>query len=259
MMFMTRATATRRGVLALALLLPASARAETLTVFAAASLNEALTEIGAAWQQAGHAKPRIAFASSSTLARQIEQGAPVNLFASADQQWMDYLDQRGLLAPGTRRDLVANELVLIVPKDRARKVPIGPGLDLAGLLGVDGRLAVGEPSHVPAGLYAKQALTKLGVWAEAQKRLAPTQDVRNALRLVELGEAPAGIVYATDAAASNGVAVAGLFPPDTHERITYPFALIKGGDDAEARALLTFMTGPEARAVFIKRGFSPAE
>ncbi len=249
----------RGWLLALALLLPLQASAETLTVFAAASLNEALTEVAAAWQQAGHEKPRISFAASSTLARQIEQGAPVNLFASADQQWMDYLDQRGLLAPGTRRDLLSNELVLIVPKAGARKVAIGPGLDLAGLLGADGRLAVGDPAHVPAGLYAKQALTKLGVWPQVEKRLAPAQDVRSALRLVEIGEAPAGIVYATDAAAASDVAVAGVFPADTHERITYPFALIKGGDDAEARALLAFMAGPQARAVFTKRGFSSAE
>lgn len=258
---MTRSISRRPWLIAvgLILLLPASASAQTMTVFAAASLNEALTEIAAAWQQAGHEKPRISFAASSTLARQIEQGAPVNLFASADQQWMDYLEQRGLLAAGTRRDLLSNELVLIVPKDRARKVAIGPGLDVAGLLGGDGRLAVGDPAHVPAGLYAKQALTKLGVWQQVESRLAPAQDVRSALRLVQMGEAPAGIVYATDAAATPDVAVAGVFPADTHERITYPFALIKGGDDADARALLAFMTGPEARAVFTKRGFSPAE
>jgi molybdate transport system substrate-binding protein len=249
----------RRALIAACLLLPLAARAQVQTVFAAASLNEALTEIAAAWQRAGHPKPLLSFAASSTLARQIEQGAPANLFASADQQWMDYLDQRGLIVRETRRDLLANELVLVVPKDRARAIAIGPGFDLAAVLGRDGRLAVGDPAHVPAGLYAQQALTKLGVWPQAEPRLARAQDVRGALRLVELGEAPAGIVYATDAAASAGVAVAGVFPPDSHERITYPFAVVRSGDSPAARALLDFMTGPEARAIFTKRGFSPAE
>ena len=251
----------RRRLLAagLAAMLARPARADTLTVFAAASLTEALGDISAAWEQAGHAKPRISFASSSTLARQIEQGAPANLFASADQQWMDYLDRRNLLAPGTRRDLLANRLVLVVPKDRARAIEIGPGLDLAALLGPKGRLAVGDPAHVPAGIYAKQALTKLGLWTQAQPRLAVAEDVRSALRLVELGEAPAGIVYATDAAVSTGVAVAGVFPASSHESITYPFALIRGNDTPEARAYLAFLTGPQARAAFAKRGFSPVE
>src|SRR3954454_22133416 len=146
----------RRALIAACLLLPVPALAQTVTVFAAASLNETLTEIGSAWERAGHQKPRLAFAASSTLARQIEQGAPANLYASADEQWMDYLDQRGLLAPGTRRDLLSNELVLVVPKDQARKIALGPGFDLRALLGRDGGLAVGDPAHVPAGLYAQQ-------------------------------------------------------------------------------------------------------
>ncbi len=250
----------RRALLAgLALLLPLPAAAQDMTVFAAASLNEAMGEIAAAWAKAGHPKPRVSLAASSTLARQIEQGAPANLFASADEQWMDYLDQRGLLAPGTRADLLANQLVLIVPKSQARKVAIGPGMDLAALLGHDGRLSVGDPAHVPAGIYAEQALKKLGLWAQAEPHLARAADVRSALRLVELGEAPAGIVYATDAAASDQVAVAGVFPADLHDRITYPFAIIKSGDGPEARALLAFMTGPQAHAIFAKRGFSAAE
>lgn len=243
----------------LALFTPFAAAAQPLTVFAAASLTEAMKDVSTAWQQAGHAPLRLSFASSSTLARQIEQGAPANLFASADQQWMDYLAQRNLLAPDTRRDLLANKLVLIVPKDQARQVAIRPGLDLAALLGPQGRLATGDPAHVPVGRYAQQALTQLGVWAQAEPRLARTEDVRRALLLVERGEAPAGIVYATDAAASAGVAVAGIFPDGTHERVTYPFAVVQASDTPETRALLQFLSGPDARAIFMRRGFTAAE
>jgi molybdate transport system substrate-binding protein len=248
-----------RLLLAFGLMLAGPASAQTVTVFAAASLNEALADIAAAWERAGRPKPRLSLAASSTLARQIEQGAPANLFASADEQWMDYLDKRGLLAPGTRRDLLSNALVLVVPKDQAREVALSPGFDLDALLGPGGRLAVGDPAHVPAGMYAQQALTKLGVWTQAEPRLARAQDVRSALRLVELGEAPAGIVYATDAAASAKVAVAGVFSPDSHAPITYPFAVVRAGDSPGARALLAFMAGPEARAIFTRRGFSPTE
>jgi len=233
----------------------AAAAAESLTVFAAASLTESFRDLNLLWQAAGHAPLRLSFASSSTLARQIEQGAPANLFASADEQWADYLDTRGLLAPGTRASLLTNELVLVVPRDRARQVVIGPELNLAALLGPDGRLATGDPAHVPAGIYAKQALTKLGLWAAAEPRLARTEDVRGALLLVERGEAPAGIVYATDAAASAGVAVAGTFPASSHEPVTYPLAIVRAGDTPEARALLAFLAGPQAREVFVKRGF----
>ena len=246
----------RRAALALlaALPLPAAAAGPPVTVFAAASLTEAMRDISAAWQRAGHAALAVSLAASSALARQIEQGAPASLFASADQQWMDYLDQRGLLAPGTRRDLLGNSLVLIVPKDHAGSVALGP--EIATLLGPGGRLAVADPAHVPAGLYARQALTSLGLWSELEPRLARTEDVRGALMLVQRGEAPAGIVYATDAAASPGVAVAATFPASLHDKIVYPVALVKAGDTVEARALLEFLTGPEARAVFTRRGFT---
>ena len=243
----------------LALFLPLPAKAQPVSVFAAASLNEALSEIAANWAQAGHAHPTLAFAASSTLARQIDQGAPANLFASADEKWMDWLDQHGRVAAGTRVNLLANQLVLIVPKDRARTIAVDDKLDLAALLGPTGRLSVGDPEHVPAGLYAKEALTRLGLWSQAEPRLARGEDVRAALRLVELGEAPAGIVYATDAAASTRVSVAGTFPPGSHEPIVYPFAVVKGADTADARDLLTFMRSPQAQAVFRSRGFSIAE
>ena len=251
----------RRPLLAglLACLAPfVAVAAEPVAVFAAASLTDAMKDISSAWQGAGHAPLRLTFASSSTLARQIEQGAPANLFASADQQWMDYLAGRGLVAADTRRDLLANSLVLVVPKDQARQVAIGPGLDLAALLGPGGRIATGDPAHVPAGIYARQALTALGLWSQVEPRLARAEDVRGALLLVERGEAPAGIVYATDAAASGGVAVAGTFPENTHDPITYPFAVTRDGDTPESRALLLFLAGPEARAIFGRRGFAVA-
>lgn len=237
---------------------PLAARAQALTVFAAASLTEGMKDVSAAWRKAGHAPLRLSLASSSTLARQIAQGAPANIFASADEQWMDYLARQDRIVPGTRTDLLGNRLVLVVPKDRPLHVKIGPGLDLAALLGPAGRLAVGDPAHVPAGIYARQALTKLGLWPQAASRLAPAEDVRGALLLVERGEAPAGIVYATDAAASPDVRVAGVFPDGAHDPITYPFAIIRGGDTPEARALLAFLEGPEARAIFERRGFAPA-
>ena len=247
-----------RTLLALALLAPAPAAAEPPTVFAAASLTDAIKDVAAAWARQGHAAPVASFASSSTLARQIEQGAGANLFASADEQWMDELDRKGLLAPGTRRDLLANDLVLVVPAGAARRLAIGPGFDVAALLGPDGRLAVGDPAHVPAGIYAEQALRKLGAWDAAEPRLARADSVRSALLLVERGEAPAGIVYGTDAAVSTGVAVAGVFPADSHDPISYPFALVKGADTAEARALLAFIEGPDGAKIFAARGFKAA-
>lgn len=252
---------SRRSALALSVSLPlatrmARAAEQPVVVFAAASLTDAMRDLDAPWQAAGHAPLRLSFASSSTLARQIQAGAPANLFASADEQWADVLDKDGLLAPGTRRDLLGNQLVLVMPKASVRPVAIGPGLDLAALLGPDGRLATGDPAHVPVGLYARQALTRLGLWDKLQGRIAGAPDVRSALLLVERGEAPAGIVYGTDAAASAGVAVAGVFPEATHDPVTYPFAVVKAGDTPEARALLAFLAGPEAKAVFTRRGFA---
>jgi molybdate transport system substrate-binding protein len=241
--------------LVLALALPAVAHAQQLTIFAAASLTDALKDACAAWAKQGHPMPRLVFGASSTLARQIEQGAPANLFASADEQWMDYLAKAKLIAGDTRRDLLANTLVLIVPKDHPRTVTIDPNLDLDALLGPDGRIATGDPSHVPVGLYARQALTRLGLWAKAAPRIASTEDVRAALLLVERGEAPAGIVYATDAAISPDVMIAGTFPESSHDRIIYPFAVVRSGDTPDSRALLDFLAGPEASAIFARRGF----
>jgi molybdate transport system substrate-binding protein len=242
-------------VLLLLLLAPLQARAQTLTVFAAASLTDAMKEISSLWVKQGHEAPRMSFASSSTLARQIEQGAPVNVFASADEQWMDYLAKKDLIAGGTRKDLLGNDLVLVVPATHPIHVDIGPGFDLIGLLGPDGRLSTGDPAHVPAGIYAEQALRKLGLWDRVSLRLAPAADVRSALLLVERGEAPAGIVYSTDAAASKAVSIAGVFPDSSHDPITYPFAVVKAGDSPDARAFLTFLSTPEVRQVWVHWGF----
>jgi molybdate transport system substrate-binding protein len=236
-------------------LVPLASRAQELTVFAAASLTDAIKEVSAQWVAAGHQPLRMSFGSSSTLARQIEQGAPANLFGSADEKWMDYLGERNLIVNESRKNLLGNDLVLVVPADRPRHVAIEPGFDLLGLLGPTGRLAVGDPTNVPVGIYAEQALKKLGIWDSVSLRLAPSEDVRSGLLLVERGEAPAGIVYATDAAVSKAVMVAGTFPANTHDPISYPFAVIKAGDTTEARKLLAFLAGPQARAVFVRLGF----
>ncbi len=241
---------------ALVLCLVAPARAEPLTVFAAASLTEAMGDVAALWARAGHNPPRLSFGASSTLARQIEQGAPAQVFASADEKWMEYLADKGLIAAGTRVSLLGNELVLVVPAAAPRRVEIAAGFDLSALLGPSGRLATGDPAHVPVGIYAEQALRNLGLWGAVAPRLARTESVRAALLLVERGEAPAGIVYATDAAVSPAVTIAGTFPPSSHDPITYPFAVTRLGDTAEARAFLAFLAGPEGRAAFVRRGFT---
>lgn len=254
---MIRRRAALGGLAAVALVQGARVRAAEapLTVFAAASLTDAMKDVSAAWVKQGHPALRLSLASSSTLARQIEQGAPANLFGSADLKWMDYLDKRGLLVAGTRRDLLSNDLVLVVPAGAPRHVDIRPGFDLAALLGADGRLAVGDPAHVPVGIYAAEALHKLGLWDSVKARLAPADNVRSALLLVERGEAPAGICYGTDAAVSRQVMVAGVFPAASHAPIVYPFALVRGGDTPQARALLDFLAGDTARGIFAARGF----
>ena len=229
-------------------------QAET-TVYAAASTTEAVTEIGAAFaaKKLGTIVP--SFNSSSTLAKQIENGAPAGIFVSADEDWMDYLDKKKLIAPGTRTDILGNALVLIAPKSKPpTKVDIVPGFPLAKMLG-DGRLSVGDPAHVPAGLYAKAALEKLGVWDQVKDKLASAENVRAALAFVERGETPYGIVYATDAVASPKVWEVGIFPEDSHPKILYPVGLVAAHDTPEARAFLDFIKGPEAHAIFAKYGF----
>ncbi len=243
--------------LALLLLLAGIALpARALTVFAAASLTNALQDIGTLWQAAGHTKIRFVFDSSGTLARQIEHGGPANIFISADQRWMDDAATKSAIVPQSRFDLVGNTLVLVEPKASLKPVDLTPGVTFDSILGAGGRLAVGDPVSVPAGIYAKQALTRLGLWPALAHRLAPAESVRAALRLVEVGEAPAGIVYGTDVKIAKSLAVAGTFPPETHDPIVYPAAIVRLGDTREAQDFLTFLHSPDAKVVFLHYGFT---
>ena len=228
-----------------------------LVVFAAASMTEAVAAVAARLQGETGRETRAAFASSSTLARQIEHGAPASVFVSANPAWMDRLEERGLLAPGARRDIAANALVLVTAPGRAGALPEGFAPALLAALGEDGRLALGDPLHVPAGVYAMQALESLGLAAALEPRLARAADVRGVLALVERGEAPAGIVYATDAAVSGRVEAARTVPPALHDPVVYPAAIVAAGDSAAARAFLAFLSGAEGRAILAERGFLP--
>jgi molybdate transport system substrate-binding protein len=235
---------------------PAAAPAAP-TVFAAASLTDAMTAVGAAYTEATSEEVRFSFAASSTLARQIEAGAPAAIYASADERWVDYLAERQLIASDTRVSPIGNRLVLVAPADATvDAIALAAGVDLPALLGEGGRLAVGDPAHVPAGIYAAEALASLGLWDEMAPRLARADDVRAALALVARGEAPLGIVYATDAAVTDDVRVVGTFPPDSHTPITYPFAVVAGAEDEAVTRLFDFMTGEEALAVYARFGFA---
>jgi molybdate transport system substrate-binding protein len=227
-----------------------------VVVFAAASTTNALTEIGQAYatDKLGHIKT--SFASSSTLAKQIGNGAPADLYLSANQKWMDYLEEKNLLVKGSRVDLLSNRIVLIAPVDSSIKtIKIVAGFSLTDYLGTEDRFAMGDPEHVPAGMYGQQALENLGVWNEVKQRVAPMKDVRAALVLVERAEAPLGLVYATDAAISKKVRVVGTFPPQSHPPIVYPVAVVAGGKRDAAAKFLNFLKTPAARAVFVKYGF----
>jgi len=229
--------------------------AETVTVFAAASTTNAVSDIGKLFAGKGKGQFRPSFASSSTLAKQIEQGAPADVYISANPKWMDYLADKHLIEPGSRFDLLGNRIVLIAPAGSAVSLEIGPGFPLAATLGGN-RLAMGDPDHTPAGIYAKQALQSLGVWDAVSHSVARSKDVRAALALVERGETPLGVVYATDAAISDKIRVVGIFPEDAHPEITYPVAIVAGKASPAARNFLDFMNTPEARAVFEKYGFT---
>ncbi len=196
----------------------------------------------------------LSFGASSTLAKQIAQGAPADIFFSADTDWMDYLEKAGEIAPGTRKDLLGNRLVLVSAGDAKPAPRIKPGFDLAGALG-NGHLAMADPASVPAGKYGKAALTALGVWDSVAAKVVQAENVRVALEYVTRGEAPFGIVYATDAKVAH-VKVAGIFPENSHPPIIYPVAMTKNAAPA-ARAFLSFLEGPQARGIFEKAGFSP--
>jgi molybdate transport system substrate-binding protein len=226
-----------------------------ILVFAAASLTEALDEVDRAFDAHTHLPVRAAYASSAVLAKQIEAGAPADAFISADREWADYLDQRRLLKAGSRRDVLANALVLIAPADSRVELKVAPHFPLAAALG-EGRLATGDPDSVPAGDYARAALTQLGVWQDVSSKLVRAENVRAALAYVAHGEAALGIVYRTDALAQKRVRIVDTFPADTHPPITYPAAQT-AGSRPEAARYLEFLTGEEARAIFARYGFTP--
>ncbi|WP_147196367.1 molybdate ABC transporter substrate-binding protein [Pantoea sp. CCBC3-3-1] len=230
--------------------------AETLTVFAAASLTNALQDIAQQYQQGKEVKIVSSFASSSTLARQIEQGAPADLFISADQQWMDYAAQKKTLDDASRVTLLGNDLVLVTADAKAPQVAINKTTDWKSLLKGQ-RLSVGDPDHVPAGIYAKEALQNLGAWSELEPLLARGNSVRAALALVERNETPYGIVYGSDAIASKKVTVAGVFPADSHKPVEYPMAMLKDRNSASVTAFYNYLKGPDAAAVFKRYGFTP--
>ena len=224
-----------------------------VTVFAAASLTTVLNELGPEFTRSTGVPVRFSFAASSILARQIEAGAGADLYMSADQDWMDYLDQRGLIQKSTRHDLLSNRLALIAPADSKVELKIEPGFPLLAALGT-GRLVTGDPDSVPVGRYARSALTSLGVWNDVVDRLVRAEDVRTALVFVARGEAPLGIVYETDARIDKRVRLVGLFPENSHPKITYPMALTKVAIADTAR-FAEFLRGDAARAVFERYGF----
>ncbi len=233
---------------------PVQAGQPTVTVFAAASLKTALDEIVGLHQENTGDRVAVSYGGSSALARQIQYGAPAQIFLSANGAWMDVLENDGLIDVDTRIDLVTNQLVLIAATDVKTSLVVAPGMDLTGVLGGN-KLAMALTDAVPAGIYGRAALVSLGIWEATRDHIAQTDNVRAALRLVALGEAPLGIVYATDANADSRVRLIGAFPQDSHPPILYPAAHLRQGGSAASRALFRFLTTPEARAVFVRHGF----
>lgn len=249
-----------RGVLARWLLIcialgsSPQALGANVTVFAAASLKEAMDEQAHRFEAATGNKVIVAYGGSNALARQIESGAPADMFISADLDWMDYLDQRALLTPGTRANLLRNALVLVAPASSRSQLRIAPNFALAAALGTE-KLAMANPDSVPAGRYGRSALETLGVWKDVERQVARTETVRAALALVSRGEAPFGIVYRTDALADQGVRVVDAFPASTHPPIVYPVALVADGKSTAARPLLAFLRSAAAQPTWEKHGF----
>ena len=248
---------TRSAALAaaLSLALPVMAQAEEVVVFAAASMKTALDEVAAKFQaETGHTVV-ISYAGSNALAKQIIEGAPADIFVSAAENWMDEVEKAGLVVEGTREELLGNTLVLVAHGKDAASTPITADLDLPKLLG-DGKLAMAQVDSVPAGQYGKAALEHLGLWSAVEPSVAQADNVRATLALVAQGEAPYGIVYATDAAAEDNVTVVGTFPADSHKPITYPAALLTGAADAADRAFYEALSGDEADKIFAAEGFA---
>lgn len=234
----------------------AQAQPKDLVIFAAASLKNALDETAAAWvKETGKPAPKVSYAASNVLAKQLEQGAPADLFLSADLDWMDYAAGKGLIKPDTRITLLANRIALIAPSDSTAQLALAPGVDLSAALG-QGKLAMGNVDAVPAGKYGKAALEKLGGWEKIKDKVAQADNVRAALLLVSRGEAPLGIVYTTDAAADPKVKVIATFPEDSHPPILYPVAVTKDSTNPDALAFLSYLRGAGPRAAFEKQGFT---
>ncbi len=240
----------------LLLFLPMPALAAGPLVLAAASLQESLSAAANAWAAKGHEHPVLSFAASSVLARQVTAGAPADVFISADEPWMDAVEAKQMLRPGTRVPFLGNRLVLIAPASAPLKIAIRKNFPLARALG-DGRLAMADPDAVPAGKYGKQALSRLGIWAAIEPKVVRAENVRAALALVERAEARAGIVYATDARAARDVSVAGVFPSGSHSPIIYPIALLTASTNKEADAFRHFLVSAEGKAIFARFGFQP--
>ena len=232
----------------------AAAQQTQILVFAAASVTEAVQEVSTSYEKSAQVTVKSSFDSSSVLAREIEAGAQADVFFSADTAWMDYLQSRNLIKPGSRKNLLGNSLVLIAPAQSQIQLKIAPHFPLAAALG-NGRLATGDPDSVPAGRYARSALTTLGVWDEIAPRLARAENVRVALLYVARDEAPLGIVYATDALADKGVRVVDTFPEDSHEPIVYPIALTRSAR-SQAAGFVAYLSGPQGRNIFVKHGFT---
>jgi len=257
---LTRVASTAVLVFAACLVAPGSfaQTGAAVTVFAAASLKNALDEAVAIHGQRTGTRVTVSYAASSALARQIEAGAPADLFISADLEWMNYLQTRQLIRPATRVNLLGNRMVLIAPRDGRTNLAVERGMVLARALG-DGRLAVADPDAVPAGKYAKAALQALGAWSAVAPKLARAENVRAALAFVARGECPLGIVYATDAAAEPRVRILGAFPAGTHPPIVYPAAMTATAKRAGAASLLQFLGSAAAKPVFEKHGFTVLE
>jgi len=250
-----RAAIATAVVMAAGTVSPILAQQQTLTIFAAASMKNALDEVNAAFTKRTNIKTVASYAATSALVRQIEQGAPADIFASADLEWMDYGLKNKLTNPSTRINLLGNRLVLIAPKDsKIGTVALASGFDLTKLVG-NGRIVTGEVKSVPVGRYAVAALQKLGLWPSLEKRMATVENVRVALTLVARGEAELGIVYETDAKVEPGVKIVGHFPPDSHPAIVYPVAATAGAKPDAAR-YLDFLQSMAAKAVFENYGFS---
>jgi molybdate transport system substrate-binding protein len=234
---------------------PAAAQSQPVVVFAAASLKNALDDIAGQWAKETGKQPKISYAASSALAKQIEGGAPADIFVSADLDWMNYVATRKLIKAESRANLLANRIVLIAPKDSKVEAKIEKDFPLRKLLG-EGRLAMANVDSVPAGKYGKASLEALGVWSSVHDRIAQAENVRAALLLVSRGEAPLGIVYQTDAAADAKVRTVGAFPENTHPAIVYPIALLASSTNPDAAAFLAYLKSAAARPLFEKQGFT---